>query len=30
VRVFRGAALEQLYLDGVPLGEYLRANAAPK
>ena len=29
VRVFRGdAALEQLYLDGVPLGEYLRANAA--
>ena len=29
VRVFRGdAALEQLYLDGQPLGEYLRANAA--
>jgi uncharacterized membrane-anchored protein len=29
VRVFRGdAALEELYLDGVPLGEYLRANAA--
>jgi uncharacterized membrane-anchored protein len=29
VRVFRGdAALEQLYLDGLPLGEYLRANAA--
>ena len=28
VRVFRGdAALEQLYLDGQPLGEYLRANA---
>jgi uncharacterized membrane-anchored protein len=28
VRVFKGdAALEQLYLDGVPLGEYLRANA---
>jgi uncharacterized membrane-anchored protein len=28
VRIFRGdAALEQLYLDGVPLGEYLRANA---
>jgi uncharacterized membrane-anchored protein len=28
VRVFRGdAALEQLYLDGLPLGEYLRANA---
>ena len=28
VRVFRGdAALEQLYLDGMPLGEYLRANA---
>ena len=27
VRVFRGdAALEQLYLDGQPLGEYLRAN----
>lgn len=27
VRVFRGdAALEQLYLDGVPLGEFLRAN----
>ena len=27
VRVFRGdAALEQLYLDGLPLGEYLRAN----
>ena len=26
VRVFRGdAALEQLYLDGLPLGEYLRA-----
>lgn len=31
VRVFRGdAALEQLYLDGVPLGEYLRANTGPK
>lgn len=31
VRVFRGdAALEQLYLDGAPLGEYLRANAGPK
>jgi len=30
VRVFKGdAALEQLYLDGLPLGEYLRANAAP-
>jgi uncharacterized membrane-anchored protein len=29
VRVFRGdAALEQLYLDGQPLGEYLRTNAA--
>ena len=29
VRVFRGdAALEQLYLDGMLLGEYLRANAA--
>ena len=29
VRVFKGdAALEQLYLDGLPLGEYLRANAA--
>lgn len=28
VRVFKGdAALEQLYLDGQPLGEYLRANA---
>jgi uncharacterized membrane-anchored protein len=28
VRVFKGdAALEQLYLDGLPLGEYLRANA---
>jgi uncharacterized membrane-anchored protein len=28
VRVFRGdAAVEQLYLDGLPLGEYLRANA---
>ena len=28
VRVFHGdAALEQLYLDGSPLGEYLRANA---
>ena len=28
VRVFRGdAALEQLYLDGMPLGDYLRANA---
>jgi uncharacterized membrane-anchored protein len=28
VRVFRGdAALEQLYLDNLPLGEYLRANA---
>lgn len=31
VRVFKGdAALEQLYLDGLPLGEYLRANAVPK
>jgi uncharacterized membrane-anchored protein len=31
VRVFRGdAAMEQLYLDGQPLGEYLRANADPK
>ena len=31
VRVFRGdAAMEQLYLDGLPLGEYLRANAGPK
>jgi uncharacterized membrane-anchored protein len=31
VRVFRGdAALEQLYLDGQPLGEYLRANTNPK
>ncbi len=29
VRVFRGdAALEQLYLDGLPLGEYLHTNAA--
>jgi uncharacterized membrane-anchored protein len=29
VRVFRGdAALEQLYLDGMPLGDYLRANVA--
>ena len=28
VRVFKGdAALEQLYLDGLPLGEYLRTNA---
>jgi len=28
VRVFNGdAALEQLYLDGLPLGDYLRANA---
>ena len=28
VRVFKGdAALEQLYLDGLPLGDYLRANA---
>jgi uncharacterized membrane-anchored protein len=28
VRVFRGdAAMEQLYLDGQPLGEYLRAHA---
>jgi uncharacterized membrane-anchored protein len=28
VRVFKGdAALEQLYLDGLPLGEYLRVNA---
>ena len=27
VRVFKGdAALEQLYLDGLPLGDYLRAN----
>jgi uncharacterized membrane-anchored protein len=27
VRVFKGdAALEQLYLDGIPLGEYLRTN----
>ncbi|HYY56025.1 MAG TPA: GDYXXLXY domain-containing protein, partial [Pyrinomonadaceae bacterium] len=31
VRVFKGdAALEQLYLDGQPLGDYLRANAPPK
>jgi uncharacterized membrane-anchored protein len=31
VRVFRGdAALEQLYLNSQPLGEYLRANADPK
>ncbi len=31
VRVFRGdAALEQLYLDGLPLGEYLRANSGQK
>ena len=31
VRVFHGdAALEQLYLDNLPLGEYLRANATPK
>ncbi|HVF71677.1 MAG TPA: GDYXXLXY domain-containing protein [Chthoniobacterales bacterium] len=31
VRVFRGdAAVEQLYLDGLPLGEYLRTNVAPK
>ena len=31
VRVFRGdAAMEQLYLDNQPLGEYLRANAAPQ
>ena len=31
VRVFKGdAAFEQLYLDGLPLGEYLRANATPK
>jgi hypothetical protein len=31
VRVLRGdAALEQLYLDGLPLGEYLRASAAAK
>jgi uncharacterized membrane-anchored protein len=31
VRIFKGdAALEQLYLDGLPLGEYLRANAATK
>jgi uncharacterized membrane-anchored protein len=30
VRVFRGdAAIEQLYLDGLPLGEYLRANTPP-
>jgi uncharacterized membrane-anchored protein len=29
VRVFRGdAAIEQLYLDGQPLADYLRANAA--
>lgn len=29
IRVFRGdAAIEQLYLDGQPLGSYLRANAA--
>jgi uncharacterized membrane-anchored protein len=29
VRVFKGnAALEQLYLDGLPLGDYLRTNAA--
>jgi hypothetical protein len=28
VRVFRGdAAMEQLFLDNQPLGEYLRANA---
>jgi uncharacterized membrane-anchored protein len=28
VRIFRGdAALERLYLDGLPLGEYLRSNA---
>ena len=28
VRVFKGdAAIEQLYLDGIPLGDYLRANA---
>jgi uncharacterized membrane-anchored protein len=31
VRVFKGgAALEQLYLDGLPLGEYLRASAVAK
>jgi uncharacterized membrane-anchored protein len=31
VRVFRGdAAIEQLYLDNQPLGEYLRQGAAPK
>lgn len=31
VRVFRGdAALEQLYLDGQPLGEYLRENAVAR
>lgn len=31
VRVFRGdAAIEQLYLDGLPLGEYLRANVPAK
>jgi hypothetical protein len=31
VRIFRGdAALEQLYLDGQPLGEYLRANSGSK
>lgn len=29
VRVFKGdAGLDQLYLDGLPLGEYLRTNAA--
>ena len=31
VRVFRGdAGIEQLYLDGQPLGDYLRAHAASK
>lgn len=31
VRVFRGdAAMEQLYLDNQPLGDYLRANATAK
>jgi uncharacterized membrane-anchored protein len=31
VRVFRGdAAIEQLYLDNQPLGDYLRQSAAPK
>ena len=31
IRVFRGdAAIEQLYLDNLPLGEYLRNSSAPK